>query len=148
MPMLPPAALPCSSGTEAPAVGTPINRAEQSTRAPPLLPGLIAASVWMAEASSAVPASDGTRTVRPRALTIPVVTVLDSPSGAPSAMTGWPTDNRAEEPISMVCSDRATSTFRTARSVSGSRPVIRAGTVTPSSNTTPTCPSDPAGEIT
>ena len=48
----------------------------------------------------------------------------------------------------MVRNGWPTSTFSTARSVSGSRPVIRAGALVPSSNTTPTCPSVPAGEIT
>jgi hypothetical protein len=80
---------PVGLGTVAPAVGTPTSSAAQLTRAPPLLPGLIAASVWTAETSSAVlPSSAGTATVRSSALTMPLVTVLDSPSGAPRATTG------------------------------------------------------------
>jgi hypothetical protein len=44
-PMLPPLDSPDEVGTVAPAVGTPINCPEQLTIAPPLLPGLMAASV-------------------------------------------------------------------------------------------------------
>src|SRR5581483_456816 len=79
-PMLPPA-----PDTDAPAVLMPTRRARQSTRAPPLLPGLIDASVWIAPTRCAEPPfSDGTRTYRLSALTIPDVTELVRPSGDPS----------------------------------------------------------------
>jgi hypothetical protein len=65
------------------------------TRAPPELPGLIAASVWMALKSGLrAPPSPGTSTVRFRALTMPVVTVPDRPSGEPIAMTEVADDER------------------------------------------------------
>jgi len=57
--------------------------------APPLLPGLMEASVCTADTSSAERSlSPGTCTVRLRALTMPDVTVPDKPSGAPIATTG------------------------------------------------------------
>ena len=88
-PTLPELEPPDSLGTDAPADGTPIRFPEQSVRAPPLFPGLMEASVWIADTSSAVrPLSPGTSIVRLRALTIPEVTVLESPSGAPRATTG------------------------------------------------------------
>ena len=69
---------PPEPGTVAPAVGTPTSWPAQLTRAPPLLPGLMAASVCMAETSSAdLSFSPGTSTVRSRALTMPDVTVPD-----------------------------------------------------------------------
>ena len=43
--MLPPDDSPDELGTVAPAVGTPMSWPEQLTMAPPLLPGLMAASV-------------------------------------------------------------------------------------------------------
>ena len=50
-PTLPP--VEPSDAMVAMADGTPINSPEQSVRAPPLLPGLMAASVWTAETRSA-----------------------------------------------------------------------------------------------
>ena len=53
------------------------------TSAPPELPGLIAASVWMASLiASAVAVARRSSTVRLSALTMPAVTVPSSPSGA------------------------------------------------------------------
>ena len=51
--MLPPDDSPVEVGTVAPADGTPTSWSAQLTRAPPLLPGLIAASVCTAATSSA-----------------------------------------------------------------------------------------------
>src|SRR5690349_10701209 len=97
--MLPPDGGPAGLGTVAPAVGTPTRCPLQSTSAPPLLPGLMAASVCTADTSNAWRLfSPGTCTVRSSALTMPDVTVLDKPSGAPSATTGWPTFNASDDP--------------------------------------------------
>ena len=129
-PMLP----PLEPGTAAPAEGIPTSCPSQLTIAPPLLPGLIAASVWMASASSAlwdVP-PPGTSTVRASALTMPLVTLLDSPSGAPTTTTGWPTWRSAEDPSAMTWGDWASGALITARSVNGSRPTKVAGTRWPS----------------
>ena len=53
-----------------------------STSGPPLLPGLIAASVWMAGYVVLLPsASEPTFTGRFSALTMPLVTVDSSPNG-------------------------------------------------------------------
>src|SRR5690348_10249807 len=52
-PILPPLASPELDGTVAPAVGMPTNGPAQLTIAPPLLPGLMAASVWTASTGSA-----------------------------------------------------------------------------------------------
>src|ERR1700753_1812246 len=55
-------ALPDCEGTVAPADGMPTSWPPQFTRAPPLLPGLMAASVWIASISSAAcPFSPGCR---------------------------------------------------------------------------------------
>ena len=67
----------------------------RSTSAPPLLPGLIAALVWIAS-GRALPA--GSLTWRPRALTMPSVTLDWSPSGLPMASTTSPTESWAELP--------------------------------------------------
>src|SRR6516165_8997023 len=144
-PMLPPPEF----GTAAPAVGTPTSWPSQLTRAPPLLPGLMEASVCSADTSNAVPsASPGTSTVRSRALMMPDVTVPDSPSGAPIATTGWPTFTDDDEPSEITLSWREVCTWSTARSVCGSRPVIVAGAVCPSANSTPTEPPLPATAMT
>src|SRR5215472_11616736 len=145
-PMLPPAEL----GTVAPAVGTPTSWPSQLTRAPPLLPGLMAASVCTADTSSAdLSFSPGTSTVRSRALTMPDVTVPDSPNGAPTATTGWPTFTDDDDPSEITLGWWDVCTLSTARSVCGSRPVIVAGADCPSANSTFTePPSAAATEMT
>ena len=70
------------------AVLTPTIRPSLSARTPPLLPGLSAASVWMTS-SMTRPAAVGSE--RPRADTMPAVTLPARPSGLPSATTSWPT---------------------------------------------------------
>ncbi len=148
-PMLPPPASPEGLGTVAPAVGTPISCPSQLTSAPPLFPGLMAASVCTAETSSAwPPLSPGTWTVRSSALTMPEVTVLDRPSGAPSATTGWPTRTVSDDPSAITFRSRGGVMWSTARSVCGSRPVIVAGTAAPSEKSTLTEPPSAAIEIT
>ena len=57
-----------------------------STSAPPELPGLIAASVWMKFSKVLMPSA-----LRPSALTIPEVTVWPTPNGLPIASTTSPT---------------------------------------------------------
>ena len=54
-----PGAAPPSSGSEAASVGMPITAPVRSTSAPPLLPGLIGALVWIT-AGSATPPPSGT----------------------------------------------------------------------------------------
>jgi hypothetical protein len=148
-PMLPPDDSPVELGTVAPAVGMPMSSPEQFTRAPPLLPGLIAASVCTADTRSAeLSFSAGTSTVRSSALTMPEVTVPDRPSGAPRTTTGWPTRTESDEPIAMAFRLNGGLTLRTARSVRMSRPTIVAGTVVPDANVTSTLPPLAAGEMT
>ena len=79
---IPGAAEPPSSGSSAASVGTPITAPVESTRAPPLLPGLIAALVWITDGSATPPPS---LTVRLVALTMPWVTLERRPSGLPMA---------------------------------------------------------------
>ena len=148
IPTLPPPATPVAPGTVAIAEFTPTSRPSQSTRAPPEFPGLIDASVWMASASTALRSpSPCTGTVRPSALTTPVVTVLESPSGAPSATTGCPTCSVDESPGWMTGSDDAV-TFTTAMSARSDRPTRVAGCVDPSLKSTTISAPSAAGAIT
>ena len=62
---------------------TPITRPLPSSSGPPELPGLIAASVWIA---SAIGKPLGASIVRPSAETMPVVTVPSRPNGEPIAI--------------------------------------------------------------
>ncbi len=78
---------------------------------------------------------------------MPLVTVLDSPSGAPRATTGWPILRFEELPIAIVWR-LDLSTRMTARSVSGSRPTRVACAASPLSNTTSRAPPPSAGAIT
>ena len=72
------------------AVLIPMTAPVASSSGPPLLPGLIAASVWIRFVEAARRVS--TSTVRPVAEMIPVVTVLVYvPSGEPMAIASWPT---------------------------------------------------------
>ena len=67
---------------------TPISSPFIFTRAPPELPGLIAASVWMASSTvTSPPEPSPAATGRSSALTMPVVTVPCRPSGEPIATT-------------------------------------------------------------
>ena len=66
----------------------PITAPVESTSGPPELPGLIAASVWMASITASAPESPASsRTGRSSALTMPWVTVPTRPSGEPMAIT-------------------------------------------------------------
>ena len=133
--------------TDAIAVFTPMTAPLAATSAPPELPGLIGASVWTALITALVSLpSPASRTGRSRALTMPLVTVPASPSGEPMATTGSPTTTSSESP-----SDAATSpgfsTLRTAMSLAGSRPTMRAAEPLPSKKTArisaPSTPSAP-----
>ena len=79
---------------------------------------------------------------------MPDVTVLESPSGAPIATTGWPTFTDDDDPSEITLSWWDVCTLSTARSVCGSRPVIVAGSVCPSENSTSTEPPFAATEMT
>ncbi len=109
-PMLPPT---CPPGAWAMAEFMPTTSPRMLTRGPPELPGLIAASVWMA-LMKAVLAESPADTGRLSALMMPVVTVEDRPSGAPTATTCSPTWTSSESPkgraVSPERSTRSTAT--------------------------------------
>src|SRR5437879_2210711 len=79
------------------AVLMPTSSPRAFTSAPPELPGLIAASVWMKSSYSAMPTL-----ARPTALTIPIVTVWLRPNGLPMASTYSPTWSLSESAQGMV----------------------------------------------
>ena len=84
------------------AVSTPTTAPVASSSGPPLLPGLIAASVWMRSVSCVGRPVTSSRTVisRPSPLMIPLVTVsVNVPSGLPIAIAVWPTWIFEESPI-------------------------------------------------
>ena len=98
-------AKPIPWASPAMAVLMPMSAPSTSTSAPPLLPGLIAASVWMRsrrDSSWPVPLQVSVTSMRrPMALTTPVVTELvNVPSGLPMAMACWPTLSVPELPMS------------------------------------------------
>ena len=113
---------------------TPISCPAMFTSAPPELPGLIGASVWMAPYTDAWLGSDasGMITGRCRALMMPAVTVPSRPYGDPTAATAWPTSAWSESPISMTGRSLASVTLSRARSVLGSRPTSSASALVPS----------------
>ncbi len=82
-----PGAAPPWPGSCAASVGTPTTWLSRFTSAPPLLPGLIAALVWMAAVISAWPPGSEAPMVRPVAETMPWVTLSVRPSGLPMAST-------------------------------------------------------------
>ncbi len=146
-PMLPATGCPRESLAVAPAVGTPMRSPLQSASMPPLLPGLIDASVWMADTRRAVVSlSDGTRTLRPRPLTTPDVKVSVRPSGAPMAKTCAPIAGTVPNRTGWTGSRGDTLT--TARSVWGSRPTSVAGSSSPLGRRTVTVPPATAEEMT
>ncbi len=97
MPAAAPSPMP---GSVAASVGMPMTCPSRSTRAPPLLPGLIAADVctMLAMVAPVPPSVLPSLTVRPVADTMPWVTLDDSPSGEPIASTIWPTSTFEESP--------------------------------------------------
>lgn len=110
-----------------------------STSGPPELPGLIAASVWMALVivssfcwAVAFSPMFSVVTGRSRAETMPVVTESARPSGLPSAITGSPTLSALESPTGRGLTPCGTwSSLMIAMSVDGSRPTISARIVDP-----------------
>ena len=98
------------------AVLMPTRRPSMPTSAPPELPGLMAASVWMKKRKSAMPT-----VVRATAETIPLVTVCPTPNGLPIASTRSPTSRSSESRSSSDGSRSAPGSMRsTARSVRSS----------------------------
>ena len=103
------------------------------TRAPPELPGLIGASVWIASITVCwlfwppSPATVG----RCSELTMPEVTVPDRPYGAPIATTAWPTWRLLAVPNDTTGRPVTPCALMTAMSDVGSRPRMVAFTVRP-----------------
>ena len=109
--------MPCAS--PAPAVLMPMTLPLGSNSGPPLLPGLMAVSVWMRLLRTS-PVSTGM--LRPSAEMIPLVTEsVKVPSGLPMAIACWPTWIVDESPIGAVGRPVA-STLTMARSVRVSMP--------------------------
>src|SRR5450631_3468855 len=121
---------PAEDPREAMAELIPISWPLALTRAPPLLPGLIAALVWIALVTTgaadvwALGSVDwSVVTGRFSALTMPVVTVPARPSGLPTAMTWSPTLMVLASPRTMgLRSLGPLVNLMTARSVDGSVP--------------------------
>src|SRR3990172_1814207 len=106
------------------AVLMPTTSPAELSRGPPLLPGLMAASVWMRAScnSTGVPSK-----LRLNALTTPTVSVLCSPMGLPMAITFWPTSSSCESPSGNgKSSSLAASTWSKAMSSRGAVPTRRA----------------------
>ena len=91
------------------------------TSAPPLLPGLIGALVWIAPGSAAavVLAAVGSTTARPVAEMMPSVTLPDRPSGLPTASTTSPALALLESPNRAGIRPAGSSALITARSPPG-----------------------------
>ena len=112
----------------------PITRPSGPTSGPPELPGLIAASVWIAPA---IWKSVSDATERLTALTTPTESDCCCPNGEPIAATGWPTETFPLSPSGSGLSDSPfVSTRSSATSAFGSSPTIRACTRLPSANST------------
>src|SRR5687767_5585501 len=120
------------------------------TSGPPELPGLIAASVWMAFSTVAceLRASPPAETGRFTELTMPEVTVPDSSNGEPIATTPWPIFMSPELPSWTIGRPETPSAWMTAMSELGSRPRILAEAVLPSWNTTLISPPEAAPSMT
>ena len=73
------------------AVLMPTTRDDESASAPPELPGLSAASVWMTSSTTRAVRPSRVGSDRPSPLTTPAVTEPARPSGLPTATTSWPT---------------------------------------------------------
>ena len=90
----------------------PTTRPSTSTSGPPLLAGLIDASVWTYTTGSSG------RIYRAAALTTARLTEFASPNGLPNAMTNSPGLSVSESANSKATSSRSTCSLSTARSVS------------------------------
>src|SRR3954447_2632547 len=109
--------------TPATAVLTPTTSPRPVTSAPPELPGLRAASVWMTLSMMRVAARLRAGSERPSADTTPAVTEPAKPLGLPIATTSWPTRSASASPSVAGIRSRA-SARSTARSDNGSAPTI------------------------
>ena len=127
-------AKPMPSARVSTAVLIPISTPSIFSSGPPLLPGLMAASVC----TRSVNAPSLLRMVRPRAETTPVVTVWLNPKGLPMAMTVSPGMISPESPSFTAGSFAAPLICSTARSKSGSAPFTVAVNSLPSSRCTMT----------
>jgi hypothetical protein len=113
----------------------PITLPSAATSGPPELPGLIAASVWIAPGMAKEPLSDWMS--RSIAETTPTDSDWRSPNGEPIAATGSPTCTSALEPSGSGRSVRPFgSILSSATSALGSWPLISASTRLPSANST------------
>src|SRR5438874_758216 len=116
------------------AVLIPTTVPRPSASAPPELPGLSAASVWMTFSTSLVARPELRGRARPSALTTPAVTEPEKPSGFPIATTSCPTRSQDASPRSAGWRSRPSSR-RTARTGGGRTdepedrpvPVVREG---------------------
>ena len=133
---------------EAMAVLMPTTSPLELIRAPPELPGLMAASVWMAS-TTAVGLEDCCELPKgscdcspPRviarftALTMPALTDPSRPSGLPMARTVSPTCRSALLPSVAGVRPVTSCALMTARSLAGSRPTTSASARLPSENVT------------
>ena len=114
-----PAAAPPSCGSPAASVGTPITRPWMSASAPPELPGLIGALVWIVFGRMMPPPS---LALRPSALTMPWVTLELRPSGLPIAIAMSPTRSFDESANAAGRRPAELGTLITARSSAGNVP--------------------------
>src|SRR5690348_14533574 len=89
------------SGLVALSVGMPISWPLRFTSAPPLLPGLMGALVWISPVRSPAGPLGASLAERLSALTMPKVAVLRRPSGEPMAMLNSPTVSFDESPNAM-----------------------------------------------
>ena len=130
-------ALPPVLDSEAIEEVMPMTVPDASNSGPPLLPGLIAASIWIAFVTTvSVPPSEAV-TGRSRAEMMPVVTVLSRPSGLPTAITSCPTARSADVPsVATVRSFGGSDSWMTARSVVASVPTTVASYIRPSPSVT------------
>src|SRR5438874_1486402 len=124
------------------AVLTPTTRPRASTSAPPELPGLSAASVWMTFSTMRVAEPARVGSDRPSALTTPAVTDPAKPIGLPSATTSWPTRSTSASPRTAGCRSRPVARI-TARSDNASAPTTSVSISRPSVNAA-SPPSAPA----
>src|SRR5215213_9012055 len=118
----------------------------RSTRGPPELPGLIAASVCTARYTASFLLPD--RTGRAVLDTMPLVTDSDRPRGAPAATTAWPTCSESDLAKTAGVRFCCPSTLMTARSLVSELPTTVAGTVRPSPKVTVMVPPSEAPSTT
>ncbi|OPZ76817.1 MAG: hypothetical protein BWY79_01443 [Actinobacteria bacterium ADurb.Bin444] len=109
----------------------PMTWPAEFAKAPPEFPGLMAASVWMRSISDCPPSAAGTAISRWSPLTTPIVTEFSKPSGLPMAIANSPIRTLDMSSMKVAAGSPVLFTLMTARSVSTSRPMMVAGTVSP-----------------